>query len=169
MIAFLVIWHSRTGQAEQMARCVAQGARDAAKQLELAHRLDVQCVPAHEASAAQLLQAQGYVFCAPENLAALSGEMKACLDRCYYPLLDRIAGRPYGAAISAGTDGNGAARQLARIATGWRLRAVAQPLIILSGAQTPEQIAAPKTLDLPGRQSCLDLGGLVAATLLMAE
>ena len=34
----------------------------------------------------------------------------------------------------------GAARQLARIATGWRLRAVAEPLIVCTHAQTPEAI-----------------------------
>ena len=30
-----------------------------------------------------LIAAAGYLFAAPENLAALSGEMKAFFDRCY--------------------------------------------------------------------------------------
>jgi thioredoxin-like negative regulator of GroEL len=42
----------------------------------------------------------------------------------------------------AGSDGSGAVRQLERIVTGWRLRRVAEPLIVCTHAQTPEAIAA---------------------------
>ena len=51
--------------------------------------------------------------------------MKEFFDRCYYGALDRIQGLPYACAISAGSDGAGAARQTERICTGWRLRAAA--------------------------------------------
>ena len=53
-------------------------------------------------------------------------------------MLDRINGRPYATLICAGSDGENAARQIARIATGWRLRAIADPLIVCTRAQTPE-------------------------------
>ena len=52
-----------------------------------------------------LLASGGFLFCAPENLASLSGEMKEFFDRCYYGALDRIQGLPYACAISAGSDG----------------------------------------------------------------
>ena len=39
-----------------------------------------------------LLASGGFLFCAPENLASLSGEMKEFFDRCYYGALDRIRG-----------------------------------------------------------------------------
>jgi multimeric flavodoxin WrbA len=74
-----------------------------------------------------VLEADGYVFATPENLAAISGLMKDFFDRCYYPALDRISGRPYAALVCAGSDGQNAARQIERIATGWRLRRVAEP------------------------------------------
>ena len=45
--------------------------------------------------------ADGYLFAAPENLAALSGQMKEFFDRCYYPVLGKIEGRPYGTLIAA--------------------------------------------------------------------
>jgi len=165
----LIAWHSRTGAAEQMARALARGAGQAAQQLELAARLRVALRPAQSVQPGDLLAADGYLFCAPENLAGLSGEMKECFDRCYYGVLDRIQGRPYALAISAGTDGAGAARQAERICTGWRLRAVAPALIERNGAQTPEAILAPKTVPADALARCEELGGLLAATLLAGE
>jgi aryl-alcohol dehydrogenase-like predicted oxidoreductase len=44
-------------------------------------------------------------------------------------VIDAIDGRPYGLLICAGSDGASAARQAVRVATGWRLRAVAEPPI----------------------------------------
>ena len=143
---------------------MAEVARDAAAaEEEVVARL----VPAVEGSAEDLLAADGYIFAAPENLAALSGEMKAFFDRTYYPVLDRVQGRPYALMICAGTDGEGAARQAARIATGWRLKAVAEPLIVRTGAQTPEAILAQKTIAPEDLARCAELGALMAAGLAM--
>ncbi len=115
-------------------------------------------VRAAEASADDLLQASGYVFCCPENLATMSGEMKEFFDRTYYPLLGQIEGRAYATMIAAGLDGTGAERQVDRIATGWRLRRVADPLILRTGAQTPEAILAPKTITRATLSECYNLG-----------
>jgi multimeric flavodoxin WrbA len=78
----------------------------------------------------------GYLFRTPENLAAMAGLMKDFFDRTYYLALDRISGRPYATLICAGSDGYGynAARQVERIATGWRLKAMADPLIVCTHA-----------------------------------
>jgi hypothetical protein len=93
--------------------------------------------------------------------------MKDFFDRCYYPVLGRINGRPYGLLICAGSDGMNAARQAARIATGWRLRAVAEPLIICTHAQTPEAILAPKVISPDDLHRCRTLGATLAAGLAM--
>jgi multimeric flavodoxin WrbA len=152
----LILWHSLTGGSRQMAQAAADGA---------GAECEVMLVPAREADAAHVLDVDGYLFVAPENLASLAGVMKDFFDRTYYPLLGRIEGRPYAAMICAGTDGEGAARQVARIATGWRLRAVAEPLIVRTGAQTPEAILAPKTIDALDLSRCRDLGATIAAGL----
>ena len=110
----------------------------------------------------EILGAAGYLFICPENLATMSGEMKEMFDRCYYPALGRIEGRPYATAIAAGTDGEGAQRQIDRIATGWRLRRVAEPMIINTAAQTPEQILAPKSIDDASLVKCRELGRALA-------
>ncbi|MEM7318973.1 MAG: flavodoxin family protein, partial [Pseudomonadota bacterium] len=105
--------------------------------------------------------------CAPENLAAISGVMKDFFDRCYYPVLGRIEGRPYAQMVCAGSDGENAARQMARIAQGWRLRAVQPPLIVCTHAQTPEAILAAKTIPDDELTRCRDLGQALAAGISM--
>jgi multimeric flavodoxin WrbA len=112
-----------------------------------------------------LLGADGYIFATPENLAAMAGVMKDFFDRTYYPVLERLNGRPYAALICAGSDGENAARQIARIATGWRLRAIAPPLIVCTHAQTPEAILALKTIGASDLQRCEEIGATMAAGL----
>lgn len=145
----LIVWHSRTGAAEAMAQAAFR---------EALTEGPCRLLRASEAEARDLLDARAYLFCCPENLGSMTGEMKEFFDRTYYPLLGRIEGRAYATMIAAGTDGTGAERQIDRIATGWRLRRVAEPLIVLTGAQTPEAILAPKMLSDEILQSCRDMG-----------
>ena len=93
----------------------------------------------------------------------MAGLMKDFVDRTYYPALDRINGRPYATLICAGSDGHNAARQVARIATGWRLRAIADPLIVCTHAQTPEAILALKIIGPNDLKCCEELGAALAA------
>lgn len=146
-----IIWHSRTGGAQAMA----QAAHDAASGRARLLAADV-------ADPAALLAATGYLFVAPENLGGLSGAMKEMFDRAYYPLLSRVEGRPYATAIAAGSDGHGATAQIDRIVTGWRLRRVAEPLIINFQAQTPQAILAPKIVADAALEKCRELGSALA-------
>lgn len=162
----IIVWHSRTGAARQMAQAAYDGALDVANTLEASERFTARLIPAAETQPADLLAADGFIFCAPENLAGLSGEMKEFFDRCYYGVLDQLNGRPYGLLVAAGTDGQGAVRQAERICTGWRLKLVAPPRIVLTHAQTPEAIAAPKQIGPEDLALCAELGGTLAALLL---
>lgn len=161
----LIVWHSRTGAARQLAQAAHDSAHIVLRELGAAEHVNVVMRAATDASADDLLHADAYLFCAPENLGSLSGAMKEFFDRCYYDVLERISGRPYALAISAGSDGTGAARQTERICTGWRLRAVAPVLIVNTDAQTPEAILAEKTLDDAQRAQAAELGGTLAALL----
>lgn len=126
---------------------------------------DILLMRAEETQPEHLFAADGYLFAAPENLAAMSGEMKEFFDRCYYPVLGRIEGRPYAQMVCAGSDGESAARQTARITTGWRLKEVQPPLIICTHAQTPEAILAEKTILQDDLTKCAHLGQALAAGL----
>ena len=156
----LLVYHSWTGATEQMIRAVARGA---ACEPDLTVRL----LHAPDAGPDDVLGADGYVFATPENLAAISGLMKDFFDRSYYGVLDQLNGRPYASVICAGSDGSNAARQIARIATGWRLREIAPPLIICTHAQTTEQILAPKTVDAAELAKGEELGAAFATGLAM--
>ena len=122
---------------------------------------------AEETHPDDLLAADGYLFVAPENLASLSGAMKEFFDRCYYPVLGQLEGRPYAQMICAGSDGENAVRQLALIATGWRLKAVQDPLIVCTHAQTEAEILADKTIAEADLESCRSIGAALAAGLAM--
>jgi len=141
-----------------MARAAAAAAT---QESSVAVRLEI----ATEVGPETLLESSGYLFACPENLAAMSGLMKDFFDRTYYPVLDQIQGRPYAVLICAGSDGTNAARQIERIATGWRLKAIADPLIVCTHAQTPERILAPKQIDPADLARCAELGATLAAGL----
>ena len=154
----LIVYHSLTGGTLQMVEAANTGARQE-------ESVEVRVLHASQAGPQDLLQAQGYLFATPENLAAISGLMKDFFDRSYYGVLDRIQGRPYASLVCAGSDGHNAARQMERIATGWRLKAVAEPLIICTHAQTPEAILAPKQIPAADLQRCEELGQSLATGL----
>ncbi len=143
--ALLVIWHSRTGASKAMA----SAASDAGK---------AKLVYCDAVTPEMLLSAAGYLFACPENLGTMSGAMKEMFDRNYYPVLGQIEGRPYASIIAAGSDGEGAQRQLDRIVTGWRLKRISEPIIVNFFAQTPEAILKPKLVDKLALQKCHDLG-----------
>lgn len=147
-----------TGGSEALARAAAEGANFEAA-------VDISVLRADAAQPADLVDADGYIFAFPENLAAISGVMKALFDRCYYPCLGAIEGRPYALLVCAGSDGSDAVRQAERIATGWRLRKVADSQIICTHAQTPEAISAPKIIADPDLQKARETGAALAAGL----
>lgn len=147
----LVVWHSATGGSEALARAAVDGAGQVALM-----------VPASEASAEDLLSADGYLFAFPENLAAISGVMKAFFDRTYYPCLGLIEGRPYALIVCAGSDGSNAVRQAERIATGWRLKKIADSRIICTHAQTPDEILAAKVIGERDLAAARELGAALA-------
>ena len=158
MAQVLIVYHSRTGGSRQMAQAAYEAARAEG---------EAQLLRAEDAQAEDVLAADGYLFCAPENLAALSGAMKEFFDRCYYPVLGQVEGRPYAQMICAGTDGQGAARQVARIATGWRLKEVQPPLIVCTHAQTQEAILAEKVIGAADLARCAGLGAALGAGVAM--
>lgn len=158
MAELLIVYHSATGGSRQMAEAAAGAAGDETPTV---------LKTAAEAGPDDLLRADGYIFCAPENLAAIAGVMKDFFDRCYYPVLGRIEGRAYAQMVCAGSDGENAVRQMARIAQGWRLKPVQDPIIICTHAQTPEAILAQKTLSDDQLAPCRELGQALGAGLTM--
>lgn len=160
MKALLIVYHSMTGGTRQMAEAAARGARAEAGLRVLLRR-------AADAGAEEVLAADGYIFATPENLAAMSGMMKDFFDRTYYAAYEKINGRPFLTLVCAGSDGRNAVNQIERIAAGWRLKCVADPCIVCTHAQTPEQILRPKDIDPHELERCEELGRTMASGLAM--
>ena len=158
MKRLLVVYHTMTDGTRQMAEAAARGASAEQEVLTILRR-------APDATADDVLAADGYLFATPENLASMSGLMKDFFDRTYYAALERINGRPYAALICAGSDGQNAARQVERIALGWRLQPIAPTLIVITHAQTPAAILAPKTIPAQDLERCEELGLTLASGL----
>ena len=118
----LIVYHSQTGHTRAMARAAACGARrvaDVETRLKTALRTGLD----------DLLWAHGLLLGTPENFGYMSGAMKNFLDRTYYPAQGKISGLPYAVFISAGNDGTGALASIERIARGYPLKPVCDPIV----------------------------------------
>ena len=160
MKTVLIVYHSMTGGTLQMAQAAAGGARSEAD-------VTVSLQRAADTGAEDVLAADGYIFATPENLAGMSGMMKDFFDRTYYAAFEKINGRAFLTLVCAGSDGRNAAQQVGRIATGLRLKAIAEPCIVCTHAQTPEEILKAKTIGLHDLARCEELGKTMAGGLAM--
>lgn len=135
MKRLLIIHPGTLGATAQLVTAVRDGAQEADEPVEVRVRSALVC------DLVEVLEADGYVFASPERFGSMAGELKLFFDRTFYPVMadhdpeagggqnSRIAGRPYALVVTAGNDGTGAVTSIERILTGWRLRAVAPPLI----------------------------------------
>lgn len=160
MQKLLIIYHSMTRGTHQMVQACAAAAQNEPN-------VNVIVKHASQTEASDVLNANGLIFATPEYLGSMSGIMKDCFDRTYYACLEKIVGRPYALMVCAGSDGQGAVRQIERIVTGWRLKPVAPPVIVNVSAQTPERILSDKRLSESQLSPCIELGNLFAAGLAM--
>ena len=118
----LMVYHSQTGHTRMMAQAVLRGARRVPD-------VEIRLNRALRAGLDDLLWAHGLLLGTPENFGYMSGALKNFLDRTYYPAQGKISGLPYAVFISAGNDGIGALTSIERIARGYPLKPVCDPII----------------------------------------
>jgi multimeric flavodoxin WrbA len=138
----LIVYHSQSGRTETMARAVRDGASD--PQVE---NIELRMLRAAAAGPDDLLWAHGLLIGTPENFGYMSGAMKDFFDRTFYQVEGRIQSLPYAMFISAGNDGTGAIRAIRRIANGYPLQEVQEP-IISRGDVSPEMLERCRELGL---------------------
>ena len=90
-----------------------------------------------DATASDVLNADGIVLGTTENFGYMSGLLKDFLERIYYPCLEQSEGKPYALYVKAGNDGSGAKSSVERIINGLAWKAVL-PATVLSGDYQPE-------------------------------
>jgi multimeric flavodoxin WrbA len=120
----LIVYHSQTGHTQAMAEAVLRGARS--PEVE---GVEVRMLLAGDAGADDLLWADALILGTPENFGYMSGAVKDFLDRTYYSCEGKVESLPYAVFISAGNDGSGALGSIQRIARGYPLRVVQEPII----------------------------------------
>ena len=143
MAKILIVYHSQTGHTEQMAEAVAAGAAAIEGVTVIRKR-------AADATAEDLLWADGIAIGSPENFGYVSGMIKDFFDRTFYAVEEKVFRKPYVVFISAGNDGTGALRAIERIALGYKFKKVYEP-VIAKGDINPD-----------GLEKCRELGGVLS-------
>jgi multimeric flavodoxin WrbA len=146
MTDILVVYHSQSGNTLKMAEAVAHGVDsiDGARAV-LKH--------VSEASLDDLLECGGLAIGSPEYFGFMAGLIKDFFDRTYEPARrdKRIFKKPYVVFVSAGNDGRGTVSGVERIALGYPLKKVYDP-VIARGEVTGDDL-----------EKCHELGQTIAA------
>jgi multimeric flavodoxin WrbA len=108
---------------------------------------------APDAGLEDLLECDGLAIGTPEYFGYMAGLIKDFFDRTYETARQdkRIFKKPYVVFVSAGNDGSQAAFQIERIAKGYPLKKVYEPLI------------AKGKIDQEALNKCRELGQTIAA------
>ncbi|MFF5343775.1 flavodoxin family protein [Streptomyces althioticus] len=148
MPTLLIVHHTPSPNCQAMFEAVVSGAT--APEIE---GVRVVRRAALSATAADVLDADGYVLGTPANLGYMSGALKHFFDQVYYPCLDTTKGRPFGYYVHGGNDVTGAVRGIESVTTGlgWR-----------RAAETVTVTAEP---DRAALERCWELGATMAAGL----
>ena len=161
MARLLVVHHSPTRGVQQLTEAVLAGARD-----DAIEGVEVVVRPALEATADDVLDADGYLLGTPANFGYMSGALKHFFDSTFLQVggalsstgaadesAGRTSGRPFGLYVHGRYDTAGAVRSVLSIvgALGWRQSAAV--LEVLGGVTDERRAAA------------YDLGGTLAALL----
>ena len=144
----LIVYHSQSGTTSAMADAVNKGAKNPD-----INGVEVQVRDALEASADDVLWADGLLLGTPENFGYMSGAIKYFLDRIYYPCENKIDGMPYALFVGAGNDGTGAIKSITRILKGLAIKQIQEPVLIVGEVDNSQLI------------ECEELGMIMAAGL----
>jgi multimeric flavodoxin WrbA len=150
MPTLLVVHHTPSPATQAMLEAVREGAND-----DAIEGVDVIVRPALSATASDVLAADGVVLGTPANIGYMSGALKHFFDSVYYPTLEARIGMPYGLYVHGGNDTTGAVKAVEKVVTGLKWKQVAAPVLVTG------------EVDRDALEACRELGGTVAATLVL--
>jgi multimeric flavodoxin WrbA len=145
----LVVHHTPSPATRELLEAVSAGTRDP----EITG-VDVVVRPALAATVTDMLTADGYLFGTTANFGYMSGALKHFFDTVYYPVLDHVAGRPYGLWVHGNNDTVGAVSSVDRIVAGLGL------------VRSAEVLEVTDAVDRGVRDKAYGLGGTLAAALM---
>ena len=115
MAKVLIIYHSQTGNTEEMAKAVAEGARSVAG-------TDVVLRRAFDANAEDLIGCNAVAFGTSTNFAYISGGLKDFFDRSLIQCQDKTTDKPYCTFTSSGMGKRKALDVLDGICSAYKLK-----------------------------------------------
>lgn len=132
MAKILIIYHSRSGNTEKLARAIAAGVTET-------RNASANFKQAFDATVQDIKECDAIIFCSPEYFGYMAGAVKDFFDRTYEDFKDDagIYKKPYCVVISAGNDGSSALTHIERLCKGYRFKKVQHP-IICKGPVTEE-------------------------------
>ena len=152
MSTLLIVHHTPSPSLQAMFEKVVEGATtDEIEGVEVVRKA------ALEATAADVLAADGYVLGTPANLGMMSGALKLFFDAIYYPCLDATSDRPAGLYVHGNSDTAGTVRGIDGITTGLGWKKVTEHVTVTG---------EPGKDDL---EACWELGATVAASIMPEE
>lgn len=144
-----MVHHSPSANTQAVLRAVIEGAN-----FEGLEEVEVVVREALEATADDLLSADGYVLGTTANFGYISGALKHFFDTTFYAVEGATAKRPFSYWIHGGYDTTGAEQAMRSITTGYEWQLVTAP-VVFTGEVTPEH-----------REQCSEMSATVAASLL---
>lgn len=147
----LIVYHSKSGSTERMARAVIEGASSIDSTT-----VHVVAKSALQANDEDLLTADALILGTPENFGYMSGALKDFFDRTFYEVEGKLKPLPYAVFIKASNDGTGALTAIRRIANGYPFVESQEPLVV-KGDLTDEDVEKCRELGLT-LAAGLDLG-----------
>ena len=133
MAKVLIVYHSHTGNTEEMAKAVCQGAKAVAG-------VETTVKKAAEASANDLLDCDAVGFGSPNCFGYMAGALKDFFDRILGGARGKVNEKPYIAFSSAGRGGKEAIESINKICAAFQMKQIAEGVVAM-GKPTPEVLA----------------------------
>lgn len=126
----LIVYASQRGGTIQLAEAVEHGAQREAN-------VAVRKLHGTLAGPEDLLWCDALVIATPENFGYMAGAVKDFFDRTFYEVQGKVDQLPYAVVVRAGNDGTFALSAVERIARGYPLRRVTEPVLWVGDGDAP--------------------------------
>jgi len=137
MVKLLIIYHSQSGNTEEMARAVYEGA--------LSAKATVNLKKAAKVKDGDFLNCDAVILGSPNYFSYMAGAVKDFFDRTFYALRGKVNDKPYALFGSAGSGGTEALDSLERLCTNLKLKKAAES-VAAPGKASPEVLEECKEL-----------------------
>lgn len=138
MAKVLIVYSTQSGNTEEMANALAEGARSV-------EGTQVILKKAAEATANDLIDCDAVAFGTPTNFGYISGALKDFFDRTFVACRDKTDEKPCFAFSSCGMGKRNALDIIDGIAAAYKLKKIDEG-ILSKGKPAPEDIAALKEM-----------------------